>query len=71
MYRGRNWNLEERVKHKASKKKNWYKKSGSEAVFFVNATPNRSLAKACSDESDVKYLTLKDVRKETIVLMFL
>ena len=50
MYKGRNWNLEERTKEKALKKSNWYKKGGSEAVFFVNATPNRSLADKCSDE---------------------
>ena len=50
MYRGRNWNLEERMRQKTAKKRNWYKNGGSEAVFFVNATPNRSLAKACSDE---------------------
>ena len=48
MYRGKWWNLEERTKQKKSKK-NWYKKDGSEAVFFVNATPNGSLANACAN----------------------
>ena len=50
LYKGKWWNLTERTKEKKSKKNNWYKKDGSEAVFFVNATPNKSLANACSDE---------------------
>ena len=50
LYKGKWWNLEERNKQKRLKKTNWYKKNGSEAVFFVDATPNRSLAEACSKE---------------------
>jgi hypothetical protein len=50
LYKGKWWNLEERTKQKKLKKTNWYKTDGSEAVFFVSATPNRSLAKACSEE---------------------
>ena len=50
MNKGKWWNLEERNKQKRLKKTNWYKKNGSEAVFFVDATPNRTLAEACSEE---------------------
>ena len=51
------------MRHKAAKKRNWYKNGGSEAVFFVNATPNRSLAKACSNEFKKVGLKVKVVER--------
>ena len=45
MYRGRDWNREERQRSKSEKRRNWFKKgNNSEAVLFVDATPNEELA---------------------------
>jgi hypothetical protein len=50
LYRDRNWNREERRRNKTEKRNNWFKKrSDSEAVMFVDSTPNEELAKRCRD----------------------
>ena len=47
LYRSKNWHAKERREHKNAKMKEWYKKDGSEAVFFVETTPDGILAEAC------------------------
>ena len=39
LYRSKDWNRSERLKTKEFKKKTWFKNDGSDAVFFVKATP--------------------------------
>ena len=46
-YRGKSWNFKERKEEKRVKRKTWYQNNGSEATFFVDATPNEELAETC------------------------
>ena len=46
-YRSKSWQSKERKEQKKEKKKTWYTKDGSEALFFVEATPDGSLAEQC------------------------
>ena len=50
LYRSKNWQNKERKEAKKEKKKNWYAKDGSEAVFFVESTPDGILAESCRKE---------------------
>ena len=56
MYRSKRWNEEGR-REKKQQKARWYEKDGSEATFFVSATPNSELAEEC--ESIIKRARLK------------
>ena len=47
LYRSKNWHAKERRELNKAKKKEWYTRDGSEAVFFVEATPDGILADAC------------------------
>ena len=46
MYRSKRWNEEGRREEKRQKAR-WYEKDGSDATFFVSATPNSELAEEC------------------------
>ena len=47
LYRSKDWHANERKEMKKTKKKEWYTRDGSEAVFFVETTPDGTLAEAC------------------------
>ena len=59
LYRSKEWNRNERVKEKERKKRTWFMKDGSEAVFFVDATPNSTLAEKCREEFQKAGLKVK------------
>ena len=64
LYRSRNWNREERIKEKERKRKNWFRQNNdSEAVMFVDATPNEELAKRCRDTFKAHGLKVKVVER--------
>ena len=44
LYRSKNWNRKERRSQKEQKRTSWFRNDGSDAVFFVEATPNGELA---------------------------
>ena len=48
MYRSKWWNVVGRREERKQKAR-WYEKDGSEATFFVNATPNGELAEECKN----------------------
>ena len=48
MYRSKWWNVAGR-REERKQKAQWYEKDGSEATFFVNATPNGELAEECKN----------------------
>ena len=47
LYRSKDWNSKERKEVKKKKKEDWYTRDGSEAVFFVETTPDGVLADSC------------------------
>ena len=63
LYRSKNWKRTERRLEKEQKKKDWFKDSGSEAVFFVDATPQSELAEKCQKEFDRAGLKIKVVER--------
>ena len=63
LYRNKEWNRNERVKEKERKKRTWFMKDGSEAVFFVDATPNSTLAEKCREEFRKAGLKVKVIEK--------
>ena len=63
LYRSKDWNRSERLKTKESKKKNWFKNDGSDAVFFVKATPGSTLAEKCKAEFKRAGLKIKVVER--------
>jgi hypothetical protein len=64
LYRSRGWNREERQKEKEEKRKNWFRRGNdSEAVMFVDATPNEELAKRCRDAFKAQGLKVKVVER--------
>ena len=63
MYRSKDWNRSERVKNKELKKRNWFKNDGSDAVFFVSATPGSTLAEKCKMEFRRAGLNIKVVER--------
>ena len=50
LYRSKNWKGKERKEAKKEKKKSWYARDGSEAVFFVESTQDGILAESCRKE---------------------
>ena len=62
-YKAKSWNQNERRKSKEHKRKNWYKQSGAEAVFFVPATRDGRLAEACVEEFKKAKMKVKVVEK--------
>ena len=50
LHRPRERKREEQDQEKVSKKSNWYKKSGNEAIIFVPATKNSQLQKRYQKE---------------------
>ena len=63
LYRGKNWNYTERVAEKRRKRGSWFKGDGSEAVFFVDATPGSQLASLCQKEFKKSGLKIKVVER--------
>ena len=63
MYRSKDWNRSERIKNKRLKKRTWFKNDGSDAVFFVSATPGSSLAEKCKVEFRRAGLKVKVVER--------
>ena len=63
LYRNKNWNVRERREQKRSKKKEWYTRDGSEAVFFVETTPDGILAEACKKSFKKAGLKVKVVER--------
>ena len=63
LYRGKNWNYTERVAEKCRKRGSWFKGDGSEAVFFVDATPGSQLASLCQKEFKKSGLKIKVVER--------
>ena len=63
LYRGKFWKQKERMVEKSTKKRNWYKKGGHKAVFFVDATKNQKLVKECQQAIDHCNLRIKVVEK--------
>ena len=51
------------LKNKRLKKRNWFKSDGSDAVFFVSATPGSSLAEKCKREFRSAGLKVKVVER--------
>ena len=51
------------MKEKKRKKKTWFKGDGSEAVFFVDATPESKLAEECRKEFKKSGLKVKVVER--------
>ena len=62
-YKAKSWHQNERRKSKEHKRKNWYKQSGAEAVFFVPATRDGRLAEACVEEFKKAKMKVKVVEK--------
>ena len=62
-YRSKNWNKEERNIQKEQKRAGWFRNDGSDAVFFVEATPNGALAEACQKEFKDAGLKVKVVER--------
>ena len=63
LYRSKEWNRNERTKEKERKKRTWFKNDGSEAVFFVDATPESILAERCKEEFRKAGLKVKVVER--------
>ena len=63
LYRSKEWQNEERRNERSKKKNEWYCKNGSEAVFFVNATPNEELANSCKEVFKRQGIKVKVVEK--------
>ena len=63
LYRSKEWQKEERRKERSRKRNKWYCKDGSEAVFFVNATPNGELASSCKEVFKRQGIKVKVVEK--------
>ena len=63
LYRSKDWNRAERVKEKERKKRTWFKGNDSEAVFFVDATPESELADKCRKEFQRSGLKVKVVER--------
>ena len=63
LYRSKNWNRAERNEEKRRKKGNWFKGNGSEAVYFVDATPGSQLADLCRKEFERAGLKIKVVER--------
>ena len=63
LYRDKWWNKKERSKNKQLKRSSWYCNDGSEAVFFVDATPNEELAHACRKEFKNAGLKVKVIER--------
>ena len=62
MYRSKQWNVEGR-REKKRQKTRWYEKDGSDATFFVNATPNSELAEKCKNIFKKAGLKVKVIEK--------
>ena len=63
LYRSKDWKRTERVKEKERKKRTWFKGDGSEAVFFVDSTPESELAEKCRKEFGRSGLRVKVVER--------
>ena len=63
LYRSKDWKRTERVQEKERKKRTWFKGDGSEAVFFVDATPGSALAEKCRREFERAGLRVKVVER--------
>ena len=59
----KDWNRAERVKEKERKKRTLFKGNESEAVFFVDATPESDLADKCRKEFQRSSLKVKVVER--------
>ena len=62
MYRNKLWNKEQRNTEKRTKKNSWYGKN-TEAVMFIDATPNSKLAIKCQEILTDMNLKIKVVEK--------
>ena len=72
LYRSKDWHANERKEMKKTKKKEWYTRDGSEAVFFVETTPDgthrRSLQESlqkCWTESESHRKNWQDGQSST------
>ena len=63
LYRNKTWNINERTKNKRDKRKHWFRKNGSEAVFFLDATPNEELANMCREAFKSQGLKIKVIER--------
>ena len=63
LYRSKEWNRSQRTKEKERKKRTWFNNDGSEAVFFVDATPQSILAEKCKEEFRKTGLKVKVVER--------
>ena len=63
LYRSKNWNRAERNEETRRKKGSWFKGNGSEAVYFVDATPESQLADLCRKEFERAGLKIKVVER--------
>ena len=63
LYRSKEWNYHERTKNKREKRKNWFRNDGSEAVFFLDATPNEELANMCKEVFKSQGLKVKVIER--------
>ena len=62
-YRSKVWNQSQRKVQKETKRTQWFRADGSDAVFFVEPTPNEELVKACRDEFKRPGLNIKVIEK--------
>ena len=59
IHRKKEWRKVERKKEKETKKRNWFKRRGEEAVLFVPATPGSKLAKLYREEVEMADVKIK------------
>jgi len=68
MYRNKDWERNERRSTKNLKRANWFRKDGSEAVLFVEATPDGELAESCRREFKHAGLKVKVIERSGLTI---
>ena len=68
LHRPKEWRKDEREQEKVSKKNDWYKQGGKEAVIFVPATPNSQLQRKYQKEIKRQGFKIKVVEKAGIAI---
>ena len=63
LYRSKAWHKEERSIVKRDEKNKQYSKEGSEAIFFIDVTPNEELANLCREVFKFQGTEVKVVEK--------
>ena len=68
LHRPKEWRREEREQERVIKRSNWYKKSGNEAVIFLQATPKSQLQKRYQEEIKRQGFKIKVVEKAGVAI---